>query len=425
MSQPPGTAADNSGRIVSGTRLADRYVVQEVAGYGGMATVYRGHDTLLDRNVAIKVLNQPLSANTLDRNAFLREARAAASLSHPGIAGVYDAGIFNGWPFIVMQYMPNGSLKDLIDTRAPLPADEAVEIAIALAEALEYGHRHNVVHCDVKPQNVLFDAERRPKLVDFGISQSAAATAAFTSTVNGTAGYVAPEQLEGLPLDGRADVYSLGTVLYEMLTARLPFEAANATALATRRLVVDPRPVREVNQSIPPVLAAIVMRSLARDREQRFASAAEFAGALRTFANGDEPTVATPFARYENTQVWRRPVPGALPDAVLGDRGRGGLFWALLALVAGVLVALVVVLFVVLSNRSSATASPTTAPQVVSTRLDDAARALQSAGLSVQVQLVSSDQPVGTVLAENPPAGTGLTTRDTVTLTVSGGNTGQ
>jgi serine/threonine-protein kinase len=183
MSQPPGTTADNSGRIIAGTRLADRYDVQEVAGYGGMATVFHGLDTLLDRHVAIKVLNQQIGGSEAERSAFLREARAAASLSHPGIASTYDAGIHQGWPYIVMEYVPDGSLKSRLD-RGPLPVPEAVEIGASLADALAYGHRRGIVHCDVKPQNVLLDADGQPKLVDFGISQSVAATAAFTATVS-------------------------------------------------------------------------------------------------------------------------------------------------------------------------------------------------------------------------------------------------
>src|SRR5579884_308798 len=393
MSQPPGTAADNSGRIMTGVRLADRYLVQEIVGYGGMATVFHGVDTLLDRQVAIKVLNQPIGPHDSDRDAFLREARTAASLTHPGIDGVYDANLHNGWPYIVMQYLPNGSLKERIDARAPLPAAEAVEVTIRLAEALAYGHRHGVVHCDVKPQNVLFDADGEPKLVDFGISQTMAATAAFTSTVSGTAGYVAPEQLEGLPLDGRADVYSLGTVLYQTLTGRLPFEAPNVTALATRRLVAPPRPVQELNPDVPSALAAIVMRTLERDRERRY-TADELAAALRAFQRGAPgATAATerlaPGAGM--TQVWRRPPPAVVADEAVALPGRSGLFWTLAALLAALLLALLIVLLVVVPGRGGGSGGAVSVPDVTNTRLDDAANSLHNAGLKVDYQLVSSD----------------------------------
>lgn len=420
MAQPPGTAANNPDRIEPGVRLNDRYLVQQVVGYGGMATVYRGRDTLLDRDVAIKVLNQRLGPGDADRAAFLREARAAASLSHPGIAGTYDAGVYSDWPFIVMEYVPGGSLKQVIDRHAPLPPDEAVAVTIMLAEALDYGHRRGVVHCDVKPQNVLMDGEGQPKLVDFGISQSVAATAALTSTVTGTAGYVAPEQLEGLALDGRADVYSLGTVLYQLLTRALPFEAPNLTALATRRLVAEPRPIRELNPAIPPALAAIVMRCLARDRGRRFASAGELATALRGFQEGRPATAPLGRVAAEDaTQVWRR--QAAVEVASVPER-RPVLFWALAGVLAALLAILVIVLVVVVPNRGGSTAS-VTVPQVANnTRVDQAAAQLHAAGLNVDVQLTPSDAPVGTVLSQSPQANTALAKGDHVTLTVSEGN---
>lgn len=421
MAQPPDAAANQPDRIIPGVELANRYVVGEVVGYGGMSTVYRGRDTLLDRDVAIKVLNQQIGTNERDRAAFLREARAAASLSHPGIAGTYDAGVYAGWPYIVMEYVAGGSLKQVIDSRAPLPPEQAVPIAIAMAEALAYGHDHGVVHCDVKPQNVLMDGARRPKLVDFGISQSVAATAALTATVSGTAGYVAPEQLEGLPLDGRADVYSLATVLYQLLSGSLPFEAPNLTALATRRLVADPRPIRELNPSIPPALAAVVMRALARHRDDRYASAGEFADALRGYAQGrplPDGTVPMPPAD-ERTQVWRRP-SAERDEFIAVGRGPRSLFWPLALALALLLGMLIVLLVVVLPNRGGSTTTASI-PPVTNVRVDAAARQLQNAGFRIRVTLVPSDQTPGTVLIEEPAAGTVQSTSDPVLLTVSRG----
>jgi len=424
MVQRPDSTTNQPDRIMPGVDLADRYAVGEIVGYGGMATVYRGRDTLLDRDVAIKVLNQQIGDSERDRAAFLREARAAASLSHPGIVGTYDAGVFAGWPYIVMEYVPGGSLKEVIDTRAPLPPEQALPIAVAMADALAYGHDHGLVHCDVKPQNVLIDVARHPKLVDFGISQSVAATAALTATVSGTAGYVAPEQLEGLPLDGRADVYSLGTVLYQMLSGALPFEAPNLTALATRRLVADARPLRDANPNVAPALAAVVMRTLARNREDRYSTAGELAGALRAYMQGRPPLGTTERISRQGadaTQVWQRPVVSPVP--VVADRalpGSSGLFWPLSLLLAALLAVLIVLLVVILPSRDG---SATTAgvPQVTSTRLDQAARQLQAEGLKVVVELVPSDQPPGTVLGQQPPPGTTQSTNDPVVLRVSRG----
>ncbi len=421
MTQPSGPSygPPGSDRIGPGMRLADRYDVHEPVGYGGMSSVYRGVDRLLDRDVAIKVMNAQLGGNDADRAAFLREARAAASLAQGGIVAVYDAGIYQGWPYIVMEYVPGGSLKQVIDTQAPLPPERVAALGAEIADALQYGHDRGVIHCDVKPQNVLIDARGHPRLVDFGISQSLAATAAMTSTVSGTAGYVAPEQLEGVPLDGRADIYSLGTVLYEMLSGRLPFEAPNLAALATRRLVADPRPLRELKPSVPPALAGIVMRCLARDRRDRFGSAAELAAALRGAAgagterfSANGPAVVPP---RERTQVWRR---GEL--AVARARPRSGAFWVLLTFLLAVLVALVVAIAVAVSSRGGGSGT-VAVPSVQNERLDQAAKELQAAGLQVRVTLTPSDQPLGTVLSQAPLPGVTLNKGDSVSLTVSGG----
>ncbi|HLZ71190.1 MAG TPA: protein kinase [Dehalococcoidia bacterium] len=420
MSQPSGTAFDRQrpDRIGPGMRLSDRYDVQEPVGYGGMSSVYHGIDRLLDRDVAIKVLNTRIGGNDAERAAFLREARAAASLTHSGIVGVYDAGIYQGWPYIVMEYVPGGSLKQVIDTQAPLPPARAAALAAEVADALQYGHDRGVIHCDVKPQNVLIDARGHTKLVDFGISQSLAATAALTSSVSGTAGYVAPEQLEGVPLDGRADIYSLGTVLYELLSGRLPFEAPNLAALATRRLVSEPRPLRELNPNLPPALTATVMRCLARDRAGRCRSAGELAAALREAGTAgperfsvDGPSLAPP---REPTQVWRR------EDLTAAPRPRSGAFWLLLAILLALLVALIVSLAVVLSSRTSA-GGTAAVPSVQHERLDRATSDLHAAGLTVSVTMTSSQEPFGTVIGQDPPAGTALSKGGAVSLSVSRG----
>lgn len=426
MSGPAETAAGNPDRIGTGTLLADRYLVQEVAGYGGMAMVYRGRDTLLDRDVAIKVLNQRLGAEGDDRAAFLREARAAASLANPGIVGTYDAGVFAGWPFIVMEFVRGGSVKDLLDREQRLPPEQAVAIAAAMADALDYGHQRGLVHCDVKPQNILLDEGGKPKLVDFGIAQTAAATVALTQAVSGTAGYVAPEQLEGLPLDGRADIYSLGTVLYQMLAGALPFQAPNVAALATRRLVADPRPLREVNPSISPQLAAVVMRALARYPGERFTTAAEFARVLRATQQGEpiddyatEPLRGARFVPEDDgrTQTWQRTAAG-----VPAPFERGSPFPLIAAVLAVAVLVLALGLFALVQMNGSAGSA--TVPSVQGQRLDDATKQLQSAGLKINVQIEASSQPPGTVLSQDPAATTRRAKSNPVNLVVSGGPSG-
>jgi serine/threonine-protein kinase len=419
MSGP--TEAGSPDRIGSGTELAGRYRVQEIVGYGGMATVYHGRDSLLDRDVAIKVLNARLGASGHDREAFLREARAAAALVHPNVVAIYDAGVYADWPFIVMEYVPGGTLKDLLDRQGTLPPERAVAIAASMADALAYGHARGVVHADVKPGNILLDGGGRPKLVDFGIAQTAAATAALTQAISGTAAYVAPEQLEGQPLDGRADIYSLGTVLYQMLSGALPFEAPNPATLATRRLVSDPRPLRDLNPAIPPDLAGVVMRCLARYPDDRFGSADELAHVLRAVARGESvdeyatETMPRRSVRADRTEVWRR--DQVVPPPVTA--GRGGAF-PIVAAVLGALVVVLIVVLLVLVTRGSG-GGTAAVPGVQGQTLDVAAQELQAAGFSVDVQIQPSSQPVGTVLSESPTANTTQAKSKHVQLAVSGG----
>lgn len=415
------TEAGSPDRIGVGSELAGRYHVQESVGYGGMATVYRGRDTLLDRDVAIKVLNARIGASGHDREAFLREARAAAALVHPNVVAVYDAGVYADWPYIVMEYVPGGTLKDLLDRQGKLPADRAVAIAAAMADALAYGHQRGIVHADVKPGNILLDGGGRPKLVDFGIAQTAAATAALTQAITGTAAYVAPEQLEGQPLDGRADIYSLGTVLYQMLCGALPFEAPNAATLATRRLVSDPRPPRDLNPSLSPDLAGVVLRCLARYPDERFASADELASVLRAVARGESvgdyatESFARRPVREDRTEVWRR--DQLVPPPVAA--GRGGVFPIVAAVLGALVVALIVVLLVLVLRGSGGGSAPV--PGVQGQTIDVAAQELQAAGFSVDVQIQPSSQPVGTVLSENPAPNTTQAKSKPVQLVVSGG----
>jgi eukaryotic-like serine/threonine-protein kinase len=414
------TEAGSPDRIGTGTRLADRYLVQQAVGYGGMATVYHGRDTLLDRDVAIKVLNARLGAAGADREAFLREARAAASLVHPNVVAVYDAGVYADWPFIVMEYVSGGTLKELLDRDGALEQGRAITIAAAMADALDYGHTRGVVHADVKPGNILLDGSGRPKLVDFGIAQTAAATAALTQAITGTAAYVAPEQLEGAPLDGRADIYSLGTVLFQMLCGALPFDAPNAATLATRRLVSEPRSVRSLNPAISQDLADVVARCLARYPDERFATAGELARVLRAISRGEPVGDAGTLPlrtelRDDHTQVWRREQIVAPPPATSRS------IFPIVAAVLGAVVVVLVVLFLVLALRGSGSGGSGTVPEVRGETLGIAAQQLQAAGFSVDVQIQASTQPAGTVLAENPAPTTTQPKKNPVQLTVSGG----
>lgn len=427
--RPPaqfGPDGADSRPIGTGTELAGRYQVGEAIGRGGMATVFHGHDVLLERDVAIKVLGSAAASAIGSQQEFLREARAAAALSHPNIVGIFDAGVHGAERYIVMEYVGGGSLFEMIQQEAPLPPPRSVAIATELADALDYGHRRGLVHCDVKPQNVLLDENGRPKLVDFGISRSIAATGALTDTITGTAGYIAPEQLLGERLDGRADIYSLGSVVYEMLSGDLPFEASNLAALATQRLVRPPIPLRQRNPNLPDALSLAVMRALERDVDQRYATAMEFARALKAADAEFEEQPTTRFQRVA-APLPRRPAT-AVVEPLPHSRGyrepRRRLFWPLTLLLLLLLVALGALAAIELPPLvGGASGTLVTVPTVANQMVDQAAHSLQSQGLTVTIAPKATtscpSQPTGLVLSQSPPAPAQLRTGQTVTLVVS------
>lgn len=298
--------SNSSATVGPGVVLGGRYRVDKRLGRGGMATVYHGRDPILDRDVAIKVLGSFAASATGSQEDFLREARTTAALTHPNIVHVYDAGVHGAERYIVMEYVSGGTLFERLQARSALPVDEAVAIATQLADALDYAHRRGIVHCDVKPQNVLLDESDHPKLVDLGISRSLATSGALIDTVAGTAGYIAPEQLLGERIDGRVDVYALGCVVYEMLSGTLPFEAASLAALAAQRFERPPTPLAQHCPDLPGPLVDAVMRAIARSPDQRYPSAQAFREALtRARASIDELATAR-FERPSVDRTWQR-----------------------------------------------------------------------------------------------------------------------
>jgi serine/threonine protein kinase len=217
-----------------GELIADRYEVEKLVGRGGNSSVFKAHDTLLERNVALKILHEHHLEDEEYVERFKREARTVAQLSHPNIVTVIDRGETDGRPFIVFEYVDGHTLDQVIDRRGALPIDEALEIAIASASGLAFAHRHGLVHRDVKPQNILLNGDRQPKVTDFGIARSLDVKKGVTQTgtVLGTSNYIAPEQASGDAVGAESDVYSLGVVLFELLTGRVPFEGENFVTVA-------------------------------------------------------------------------------------------------------------------------------------------------------------------------------------------------
>ena len=264
-----------------GELIAERYELEELVGTGGMSSVYRAHDRLLERDVALKVLHPQFTADTDYVERFRREARSVARLSHPSIVTVIDRGEQDGRQFIVFEYVRGENLKTLLQRVGPLPEEEAVRLALQIARALGFAHDNGLVHRDVKPQNVLLNGDGQAKVTDFGIARSLdVGGLTQTGTVMGTSDYIAPEQARGSQVDAQSDIYSLGTVLYELLTGEVPFPGDNFVAVALRHINEPPPSVRVRRPDVSPRLDAVVRRAMAKEPRDRFGSMDELCAEL-------------------------------------------------------------------------------------------------------------------------------------------------
>jgi len=265
-----------------GDVLAGRYELEELVGSGGMSSVYRAHDRELERTVALKVLHQRLAADADVLERFKREARLVAGLSHVNIVAVIDRGEEAGRPFIVLEYIAGENLKQLVTRVGPLPVEDALELAIQVARGLTFAHEKGFVHRDVKPQNVLLNGNGEAKVTDFGIARALDVVQGQTQTgtVLGTCDYIAPEQAQGRRVDEHSDIYSLGIVLYELLTAEVPFSGDNFVAVAMQHINTIPDPVSLHRPEVPKRVDAAVERALAKDPAARFPTMAAFRAEL-------------------------------------------------------------------------------------------------------------------------------------------------
>ena len=285
------------------TTLNNRYHLDEILGSGGMAIVYRASDIMLERTVAIKVLRQDFTRDPAFRENFRQEAKAAANLSHPNIVTVHDFGFDAGRLFIVMEYVPGTDLKSLLKQSGRLSIEETLDLLIQSCAGVGYAHRAGLVHCDIKPQNMLITPEKRLKVVDFGIARALASIhpEEKTEIVWGSPQYFSPEQAAGAAPSPASDVYSLGVIMYEALTGRLPFTAESSTELARMHREVMPTAPRAINSSISPSLEQIIFKVLAKEPASRYRTADQLGRVLETFRQQkviqvDQPTGVTPIA---------------------------------------------------------------------------------------------------------------------------------
>jgi len=287
--------------------LNNRYQLLHPLGKGGMADVYRAYDRMLERPVAVKILRQDFTSDSSFRERFRQEARAAANLSHPNIVTVHDFGFEDGVSFIVMELVPGTDLKTMIKQRGKFSVDEAINLIVQACEGIGYAHRAGLVHCDVKPHNMLVSTEGRLKVTDFGIARALASILPDEQAeiVWGSPQYFAPEQAAGQAPSPASDVYSLGVILYEMLAGQLPFNATDPEELARMHREARPVSPRRFNSQISPVLEQIILKVLSKEPSQRYRSADQLGRVLRNIAQRPENYASTVVAAAppDRTQV--------------------------------------------------------------------------------------------------------------------------
>lgn len=399
--------------------LARRYEIIRRVGVGGMADVYLAEDTQLGREVALKILHPQYAGDDQFVERFRREALSAAKLQHPNIVQIYDSGRDADFNFIVMEYVEGQSLKDYLTQEGPLEIGEACRIAREVLTALAYAHRTGLVHRDIKPGNILLSQDGKVQVTDFGIARAEAGSSMTqTGTILGTAYYLSPEQAQGLPLDGRSDIYSLGVVLYEMLTGRRPFEGDSPVSIAYKHVREMPRPPTTHRDDIPRPLEAIVLTALTKKPEDRYSSAALMRRDLEAFGQGREVTATikgVPAVAEDSTQVIRSV---GLLDRQAARRPGWLVALALALLVGGLALGAwsLVTLFSTVLGRVDV-------PKVVSKQPEVANKMILSAGLSpaFQKQEFSDTVAAGLITRQEPSPGRSIAKGGQVKYWVSNG----
>ena len=411
--------------------LDGSYALEALVGSGGMADVYRAKDQLLERTVAVKILHQQYENDTEFITRFQREAKAAARITHPNIVNVYDVGVAEGRHYIVMEYVPGRTLKERIKEEGPVPVPQALQIARQIAGALAQAHANNLVHCDIKPHNILVMPDGNVEVADFGIARAVTeSTMTYNDNIMGSVHYFSPEQARGTMITPKSDVYSLGVLLYEMLSGRIPFDGNTAVSIARKHLEEDPQPLHMIAPGIPPVVEALVTRMMAKDPAQRPDSSMLVQDIVRAEQMMRSDTEALPAFDPDATRVLT-PVEaqeiGALAEAeedAVPQEGEERPFFRTKKFKFGLLLILLLGFFTgfFLSFGKFWSSVEITVPDVTGKQMTLARQILEDQHLRVTVaETYDASVPVGVVVSQTPEAGTMVKEERAITIYVSKG----
>ena len=419
--------------MMKGMVFADRYKLIDFIGQGGMSLVYRAVDIRTGHSVAIKILKSEYNSDKEFLERFQREAQAASLMSHHNIVNLLDVGVEGDFRYLVLEYVSGSTLKEIIQKRGQLSHTTAIQITVRILSALQHAHENGIIHRDIKPQNVLVNADGHIKVADFGIARM---TNAFTiskgDTVVGSVHYSSPEQASGNVVEAPSDIYSTGIVLYEMLTGRVPFLGDTPVSVAMQHINAAPPPVTDFNPNVPPAVVAVVMRALEKSPKKRYQNAREMADALlkaKEEPYGMQPTQVPsapmlqpmqPMPKPRNAAAARKPTGQTARQTALYKRRKRS------STIMTVLIAIIVFLALTVGVVSiyQTVSGSAVAPDLVGLPASDAQTLVRRAGLNWQQTEVNHDKlPAGTVISQTPEADSAMRKGDSVVVTLSLGPT--
>ncbi|MBE0429266.1 MAG: Stk1 family PASTA domain-containing Ser/Thr kinase [Thermoleophilia bacterium] len=410
--------------------LDNRYEIIRRLGSGGMADVFLARDSHLGRDVAIKILYKRYANDEEFVARFRQEAQSAAGLNHPHIVSIFDRGEAGESYYIAMEYLEGQSLKEVIASKGRLAPPEAIDIAVQILQALQFAHEHQVIHRDIKPHNIVINSRGRVKVTDFGIARAGSSSRMTeTGSIIGTAQYLSPEQAKGKAVEQGSDLYSVGVVLYEMLTGKVPFDGENPVAIALMHLSDEPAPPQALAPEVPDNLNAVVMRALAKDPRDRYRNAEEFMADLERCRRDLPVTIPAPVSDAEKTSVIPPAAVGpgtettviSSPPDGRGSPRRKKWLWLVLGLAAVLLAAMGIM---VLAFGERAGGGEIEVPNVVGLSLAQAESAIRAQELlpEVEAEEFSETVPAGNIISQNPDAGARISRGSSVRLVLSKGS---